>query len=235
MLAKKNRSIVFVFIIILSFVLFGCADKINVQTTFEDPTPSGIHDRNSSTDKHVGFEVIQLQSRNSLRAWISNDISREEFSELNLPLGWFKNQPREAMVDGSRFYKSPFTETNGEFLIGEAFGFNWWHSATVIKTNISLDNENLLVASKVHKYHEIRFYAGSTLTILLSPTKEPYVLISRDADRKQESPTIPTNWKLIEYITPDDLVFMLPEEVLVIRTDNEDSFQGPVSELYGIF
>jgi len=40
---------------------------------------------------------------------------------------------------------------------------------------------------------------------------------------------------LIEYTTPDELVILLAERNLVIRTDNEDSFQGPVPELAGVF
>jgi hypothetical protein len=219
----------------LFFLLSGCISRIDVETTFENPTNNSSIADESSTEERVGFEIIELQSKDSLRAWISNDISRDEFSSLNLPLGWFKNQTREGTPDESRFLKSPSTESDGKFQIGKAFGYNWWHSATVIETNISLDDEKLLTASKVHKYHEISFNSGRVLSILISPDGDTYVLISRDADRTVEDPSIPVGWRIEEYQTKKKLTLMLPEEVLVIRTDNEDSYQGPVEELNRIF
>jgi len=233
MLSKKCR--ICIYLTILSVILLGCLERIKVQTTLEDPTPYGNPNSNTLIDDKIGFEIIEFRSRNSLRAWICNDINRKEFSTLKLPLGWIKNQPREVTADGGRFYRSPSTENNGEFLITNAFGFNWWHSATVIETNIALDEEKLLNVAKVHKYHELRFDAGRTLTILVSPSGECYILISRDTDRTQELPTIPKGWELKEYNTLEELVIMLPEKVLVIRTDNNDSFQGPVKELRGVY
>jgi hypothetical protein len=219
----------------LIFLISGCKSRIDVETTFENPTANNSIANEPLTEEKVGFEIIEIQSKDSFRAWVSNDISRDEYSSLKLPLGWFKNQPREVTPDAGRFLKSPFTESDGEFLIGKAFGYNWWHSATVIERNISLDDENLLKASKVHKYHEISFNAGRVLSVLISPEGDPYVLISRDADRTKENPSIPDGWSIEEYHTKEELTFMLPEEVLVIRTDNEDSYQGPVQELKGIF
>jgi hypothetical protein len=86
----------------------------------------------------------------------------------------------------------------------------------------------------VSKSHSVTFDAESTLSVLFSPEGDPYVLISRDAQRTSEVPTIPAGWELVEYTTPVDLVVRLPSETLVIRADNEDSFQGPVPELADI-
>jgi len=232
MLPKQVFFLVF-FFLILSFS--GCKTKIEVETTFKNPSTMNSLAKEPSKEEKVGFEIIEIQSINSFRAWISNDISRDEFSSLNLPLGWFKNQPREVTPDAGRFLRSPFTEKEGEFRIGKAFGYNWWHSATVLETNISLDDKKLLKASKVHKYHEISYNAGRVLSVLVSPDGEAYVLISRDAERTVEDPSIPDGWSLKEYHTKEELTFIFPEEVLVIRTDNEDSYQGPVVELKGIF
>jgi haloalkane dehalogenase len=180
---------------------------------------------------HVGFEILEFHSDNSIRAWISSDITREEFDALELPTGWFKNQPRESEPDAGRFYRSPGASVDGEFLDEDLFGFSWRHSATVIQTNISLDEQGLLTGSLVNKFHEVTFNAGRTIAVLFSPEGDPYVRITRDANRLNDDPSIPNLWQLVEYTTPDQLVILLPEESLVIRADNEDSFQGPVSEL----
>jgi hypothetical protein len=55
--------------------------------------------------------------------------------------------------------------------------------------------------------------------------------MGRDANRSSDEATIPDSWQLLEYSTPERLVIELFEENLVIRTDNQDSFQGPVPEL----
>ena len=95
-------------------------------------------------EPQVGFEVIEIQSPNSQRAWISSDITQEEFDAIELPDGWIKNQPREggAAVDGpssSRFLRSPDATVEGEFLDEEFFGFTWRHSATVVQAGRPMD------------------------------------------------------------------------------------------------
>ena len=72
------------------------------------------------------------------------------------------------------------------------------------------------------------------MVLLISPEGEVYFRIGRDALRVSDEPSIPNLWRLEEYTTPEKLVIELFEENLVIRTDNEDSFQGPVSELEGV-
>jgi len=67
--------------------------------------------------------------------------------------------------------------------------------------------------------------------LLVSPDGDVYFRIGRDANRVSDEPTIPNLWRLEEYITQEKLVIELFEENLVIRTDNQDSFQGPVPEL----
>jgi hypothetical protein len=49
-----------------------------------------------------------------------------------------------------------------------------------------------------------------------------------------DEPTIPNLWRLQDYTTPEKLVIELFGETLVIRTDNQDSFQGPLRELEGL-
>jgi hypothetical protein len=64
----------------------------------------------------------------------------------------------------------------------------------------------------------------------VSPEDEYYVRISRDSGRTVEEPTIPNGWQILEYVTPNELIFQLPNPTENIRADNEDSFQGPLDE-----
>ncbi|MEZ5244543.1 MAG: hypothetical protein R2707_05540 [Acidimicrobiales bacterium] len=66
---------------------------------------------------------------------------------------------------------------------------------------------------------------------LVSPEGETYVRIGRDAGRTTDEATLPTGWEVVEIDMPDGFTTMLPVPTLVIRTDNEDSYQGPVNGL----
>ncbi len=184
-------------------------------------------------EPQVGFEVIEIQSPNSQRAWISSDITQEEFDAIELPDGWIKNQPREggAAVDGpssSRFLRSPDATVEGEFLDEEFFGFTWRHSATVVQAGRPMDPEGILTGSSVRKFHELTYNAGSELVLLISPEGLVYFRIGRDANRTTDEATIPDGWRLMDYTTPTELVINLSPRNTVIRSDNQDSFQGPV-------
>ena len=135
---------------------------------------------------------------------------------------------QDAVADGARFYGSPGAD--GVDVEAEHFGHEWFHSATVVGMGEQLDDEGLLTASTVEKDHEISFGPGATVTLLVSPDDERYVLVSRDADRTSSQPTIPPGWELVEEPAPDGVTFRLDGQTRVIRADNEDSFQGPVME-----
>lgn len=184
--------------------------------------------------EQVGFEIIEIQSPNSLRAWISPEITFEEFEALVVPAGWIKNQPRESTetpADKVRFIKSPDATMDGDILVEEFYGYKWFHAATVTEPNIILDEEGLLRGNRVRKFHEITYNTGRRLVLLVSPEGAIYFRVGRDANRVNDEPTIPNLWRIEEYVTPKELVIELFGETLVIRTDNEDSFQGPVPEL----
>ena len=181
----------------------------------------------------AAYEILQVVSPTEIRAWISPEITRAEFDALELPGGWFKNQPREGGADfdrpiASRFARSPDATEDGDITIEELFGFNWFHAATVVETNLNLDDDGVLSGSRVRKYHELTYAAGSTLLLLVSPENEAYFRIGRDANRVSDEPTIPNLWQLVEYTTEEELVIQLFGGNVVIRTDNEDSFQGPI-------
>ena len=91
-----------------------------------------------------------------------------------------------------------------------------------------MDSQGLLSGNLISKYHEITFNAGRILHVLISPENEYYVRISRDNGRTQEEPTIPEDWQKSEITITEDLTLLLPNPTLNIRTDNQDSFQGPI-------
>lgn len=178
--------------------------------------------------KKVGYEVLQIKSFNEIIAWASKDITREQFDAIKLPLGWMKNQPREVEMDGAKFLNSPGLE-EGSFSRAKQFGHEWLHVATVkLAGRKHLDSKGLLVGSAVVKNHIAKFDEGRTLKLLISPSGEVFPRITRDANRTREEPTLPEKWRLIEHTLDRPIEFKLTGETTVIRTDNQDSFQGPV-------
>ena len=178
--------------------------------------------------KKVGYEILQVKSFNEIFAWASKDITREQFDAIKLPFGWFKNQPREVEMDGARFLNSPGLE-EGSFSRAKHFGHEWLHVATVkMAGRKRLDSKGLLVGSAVVKDHIAKFDEGRTLKLLISPSGEVFPRITRDANRTREEPTLPEKWRLIGHTLDRPMEFKLIGETTVIRTDNQDSFQGPV-------
>jgi hypothetical protein len=179
----------------------------------------------------VGFEILQIKSANEIIVWLGTDLTRDEFDSLTLPMGWFKNQPREVGPDSGRFFRSPNATEDGEFTDREHFGHTWRHNATVVEANTRLDEKGLLRRNLVAKFHEVTFLAGKTVYILISPDGDYYIRISRDVGRVIDEPKLPAGWRLASHVLERDLVVRLPNPTVNIRANNEDSFQGPVPEL----
>ncbi|MEQ8667704.1 MAG: hypothetical protein RIC12_00940 [Pirellulales bacterium] len=176
----------------------------------------------------VGHELLDARTFPTLLVWGNNDLTIEEYDALVLEPGWLRNEPREGVPDTSRFLRTPGQPSDGEFVTQDMFGVEWLHQATVVSINGSLDPGGLLTSTTVNKYHEVTFFAGSVLTLLISPEDEAYGLISRDAERTNDVVTLPEGWGLEEVVLPEELTFMLPEFTTVIRAaNNQDSFQGP--------
>ena len=207
----------------------------SVAETCPDPHEPASSDDNAA---RFGFEIIEIQSENASLAWVSPFITFSEFEALELPDNWMKNQPRESPVcgsDRSSFLKSPDATEDGDIVFGEHFGFRWFHAATVIEENIPMDEAGLLRGFVVKKFHELTYEVGSCMILLVSPDGEAYFRMGRDATRTCNTPTLPEGWKLVDYVVEETLVIQLFDEILVIRTDNQDSFQGPVPQLQGKF
>jgi hypothetical protein len=207
--------------IICMISLFGCSDESNgITSDTEDDEPS-----------NVGYEILQIVSANEILVWLCRELTREEFDAIELPQGWFKNQPRESDPDAGSFARSPGASTDGYFTDKEHFGYLWRHNATVIESNTTVDDQGLLRLNRISKFHTVTFFAGRTLKVLVSPQGDQYVRITRDSDRLTDEPTLPSDWKLVNYVTKEELTIQLPNPTDNIRADNEDSFQGPIPEL----
>jgi hypothetical protein len=215
--------------VLTAAVFTSCASHMETRIAIEQP-PEFSGDGPSMREDHpVGFEIIEIVSGSEMRAWVSTEIDRKGFDDLRLPMGWIKNQPRESEPDFGRFFHSPDAPTDGEYQDGDAFGYSWRHVATIVDPRHEVDQSGLLSASIVHKHHELLYVAGRTATVLTSPDGDVYIRVTRDANRTQETPTIPDGWTLSEVPLDEDLRLVLPEYTTVIRSDNEDSFQGPVN------
>lgn len=167
--------------------------------------------------------------------WLTLDLTPEEYDALELPEGWGRNQSRSGTGDPAggprgRFLRSPSRDNDGEYTHREIFGVTWQHMANIVGFQGFLDDQNLLIAALVQKYHELTWPAGTNITVLTSPGGEHYALISRDARRMSEFPTIPDAWLLRTIRVEADLPVRLPFNTTVVRTDNQDSFQGPLPD-----
>lgn len=185
----------------------------------------------AATEHPVGFEILEIVAADEIKAWAGLEVTQEEFDAIELPAGWIANQPRETDMDGGEFARSPDAEADGEFDDQEHFGLQWRHVATIVETLIDLDGEGLLVGNRVRKFHTVSFHEGRALVILVSPEGDQYVRVSRDADRTTDTPTIPDPWRKVVCVIPDERTIPLPDEIMNIRADNEDSFQGPIPAL----
>lgn len=194
-------------------------------------------DASQKPEPRIGAEILEIQSPISIRAWISPEITREEFAALEVDQGWRKHQPRESVEcgpDDGRFTKSPDATEEGDILIQEFYGFNWFHSATVFETDLPVDDQGFLLGFRIRKYHELTYNPGSCMVLLISPGDEIYFRVGRDADRTADEFSIPDFWRIETYRPSEKLIIELFGETLVIRADNNDSFQGPVSGLNNV-
>jgi pimeloyl-ACP methyl ester carboxylesterase len=184
-----------------------------------------------NSEQKVGFEIIQIVSPNEIITWKNvSELTVEEFEAIDLPQGWLKNQPREGDTDAGFFARSPGELMDGPLIKAEHFGYEWEHVATITEVNVSMDDQGLLSANTISKYHEITYYAWRLVNILVSPEGDRYIRVTRDEGRTSDTPTIPSDWELIKEVTTEELNIQLPNPTINIRADNEDSFQGPIDQ-----
>jgi hypothetical protein len=181
-----------------------------------------------STAQEVGHELLDASAGFPIVVWGNREITTPEYDALVLPPGWLRNQPREGVGQTGQFLRSPGLPADGEFTTQEMFGFTWLHQASVVALGGNLDPGGLLRATTVEKHHELLWPTGSNITVLTSPEADHYILVSRDAQRTSDTPTLPSGWTMEVVVLGQELLIQLPLHTTVIRADNEDSFQGPL-------
>jgi len=162
--------------------------------------------------------------------WLTLDLTPEEYDTIELSQGWGRDQSRggDGVGFDGRFLRSPGRAADGEFTWQEMFGTRWLHVANIVGVSPNFDGNGILQAGFGEKFHKLTWRPGSTITVLTSPDGKRYTLASRDVDRTSDTPTIPDDWTLGVMPIAEELQVLLPTPTTVIRTDNEDSFQGPL-------
>jgi hypothetical protein len=214
--------------------LLSLTALLTVLISCEKEESKAVPEEETETEiKRIGFELVQIVSFDSIFVWANNEVlTQEEFDSIQITSGWQKNEPREGMPDYAQFLRSPDAEEDGVFTTAEHFGFQWMFNAQIVDMNVALpeNDEGLLTGRYIAKYHQVTFNAGRTLSILVSPQGEEYVLISRDANRITDTPVIPDTWQIKEREINESITFDLPNPTLNIRAENnQDSWQGPVT------
>lgn len=175
--------------------------------------------------RSTGFEVIDGSQG---IAWMAVDITAAEFEALALPPGWISSNPRDLEASFGEFLMSPGETEPCRFEELDLLGHRWRHVATLSERGQPVDDAGLLVSTRVDKHHRLPFEAGLEMTTLTSPEGEAYLRITRDPSRTQEVPTVPAGWALATFAPEETTVVVLTPPTLLLRTDNQDSFQGPV-------
>ena len=116
-------------------------------------------------------------------------------------------------------------------VIEDHFGHQWAHVATVTEFNIPVDDEGLLAGNVIAKEHELTYPADRPVTVLVSPDGDLYPRVTRDLRRTTDEFALPTGWSLVEHTFTDTYVTRLPNPTLNIQAPNNDSFQGPVTDI----
>jgi len=209
-------------LLFLLIFIIGCNIEENIT----------LENESRNEDDRIGFELVNIISSDSILVWVNEDIlTQEQFDSIQLPSSWSKNQPREGIPNYAKFLRSPDANQEGDFTMAEHFGYNWLFNAQIVENNVPLpdNDQGLLTGRYIAKYHEVTFDAGRTLSILISPEGEEYILISRDANRITDTPIIPDTWQIKERLISEELIINLPNPTLNIRAENnQDSWQGPV-------
>lgn len=209
-------------------MLGGCAAS-DVADSGGDVADSGATDTGEPAAsegawRSTGFEIVDGQGG---IAWMAVEMTEAEFAALELPTGWISN-PRDLDASFGEFLRSPDQTEEGVFDELDLLGHQWRHVATLSDRGQPVGDDGLLTRTTVDKHHRLTYEAGRTMTTLTSPEGETYLRITRDPARTQDVPTLPEGWRL-DAVTPTErTVVVLPNPTTLLRTDNEDAFQGPV-------
>ena len=162
--------------------------------------------------------------------WATKEFSPQDFHDLGLPLHWahwFKNDPRVVLASSAQFVKSPGC-ADGEYTYMTAFGRNFVQVVHLDRISVLGKGDAKLRAITLEKHHGVTFAADQTVRVLQSPEGERYIAVAQTLDRSDAPVALPAGWSIDTHHLAQDLQVDLVGEVRVLRTTNEDSYQGPV-------
>ena len=144
------------------------------------------------------------------------------------PIFWIKNDPRIGMSNQAEFLRSPGCDEDGQFTYLMKFDKRFMKVVQLRSMNNPVDSEGLISRTELEKYHVLTYDSGQTVNILENPSGERFIEVSRSVNRSSDTFTLPEGWILTNHFLQTDLQVELLGSVSVLRTDNEDSFQGPL-------
>jgi len=184
--------------------------------------------REPASDGEVaGYELIDLLNK---KVWGTADYTPAEYDAFSPPLFWIKNDPRIMLADEAEFLQSPGCSEPGQFTYMRAYDKEFLNVVQLIIMGTPVDPEGLIRRTELEKYHVLTYFSGRTVSILQGPTGERFIWVARTVDRPPDPVTLPERWTLSTQVLQTDLQVDLLGNVSVLRTENEDSYQGPLPE-----
>jgi hypothetical protein len=181
----------------------------------------------ASDGEVAGYELIDLLNK---EVWATSGFTPEEYAAFTPPLLWLKNDPRIMVADRAEFLKSPGCSEPGQFTYMRAYDKGFLNVVQLITLDTPVDDQGLIRRTELEKYHVLTYFSGRTVSILQGPTGERFIWVARTVDRPPDPVTLPEGWNLTTHVLQTELPVDLSGNVSVLRTDNEDSFQGPLPD-----
>jgi len=175
----------------------------------------------------VGYELINLLTK---EVWATGDFTKEEYEAFSPPFFWMKNDPRIMIADQAEFLKSPGCDEDGQFTYMQKFNKEFLKVVQLKSMNKPADSEGLIRRTELEKYHVLTYDSGQNVNIIKNPSGERFIEVSRSLNRYSDTFTLPEGWILTSQFLEADLQVELLGSVSVLRTDNEDSYQGPIPD-----
>jgi hypothetical protein len=178
----------------------------------------------------AGYELLNFRSG---EVWATGDWTPDEFSSFHLPTSWFfwrKNGPRVGLADEAQFLRSPGCAP-GEYTYLTAFNREFVQVVELGSMIELLGTRGPVRRVELEKYHVLVYRAGAKVSILENPAGEAFIAVARGLDRTSGVPSLPAGWAITEKTLGDDRTIELLGTVSVLRLENGDSYQGPISLL----
>ncbi|MEL7115978.1 MAG: hypothetical protein AAGP08_10365 [Pseudomonadota bacterium] len=179
----------------------------------------------------VGYELIDLARR---EAWVTTDWTLDGFAAFSpglTAMNWIKNDPRQVIAARARVLRSPGCEIDGEFTHQTMFGRSFFHIADITEFWADEFAHGALTEARVRKHHRLEFDAGQTVSFLVSPRGDSFVLVNRPVGASQTEEPLPEGWVLQAMTLTAPWNAGLIGDVAVLRLENGASYQGPIDPM----